>query len=134
MVDDPESALGPARGQRVVQRRRKVEDPDRRAEEAGADDESSVCAPGGLHDEIGTAHQRGDKRQPVTEAVRKFFCWRLREPRSCRHSAHQRSHRARRATALDIRRSDDRTEQRPHTRSDRHRQSTPEGDAPCAHQ
>ena len=35
---------------------------------------------------------------------------------------------------MDIRRSDDRTEQRSHTRSDGHRQGTPEGDPPCARQ
>ena len=75
MVDDPADALGPAPGQCVVQRRCKVERHNRRAEEAGVDDECSVCAPGGLHDEIGTANERGDERQTVTEAVRRFFCW-----------------------------------------------------------
>lgn len=70
MIDDPQYALGPARGQRVVQPRCKVEEHDGRAEQAGADDDCSVCAPDGLHDEIGTANERGDERQAVTEAVR----------------------------------------------------------------
>ncbi len=88
MLNNPKNTLGLARGERVVERRCKVKKYHGRAEDARADNESSVTVLCCMDDEKRRSGECGDQSYSVANAVRNLFRVRLLTLGACKKYAH----------------------------------------------